>query len=201
MPRATPRSIETAITSSFTNSCGNYLFLEIAGCQMLGRSRRTATPQRAIRGIACASLIALAGMPAAAGDLVVRYDQSQLLRLPRPASEIIVGNPSIADVTLQDGNLVVVTGKTFGITNIIALDNDHNVIQDQRVMVERDDRRIVNLHKGSQRFTYACTPNCEPTLTIGDEKDFFDNVKSANTSKTKFSEGSADQGANANNQQ
>ncbi|SFV26373.1 Pilus formation protein N terminal region [Hyphomicrobium facile] len=168
---------------------------------MLGRSRRTATPQRAIRGIACASLIALAGMPAAAGDLVVRYDQSQLLRLPRPASEIIVGNPSIADVTLQDGNLVVVTGKTFGITNIIALDNDHNVIQDQRVMVERDDRRIVNLHKGSQRFTYACTPNCEPTLTIGDEKDFFDNVKSANTSKTKFSEGSADQGANANNQQ
>lgn len=165
------------------------------------RSRRTATSPRLVRGIACASLIALAGMPAIAGDLVVRYDQSQLLRLPRPASEIIVGNPSIADVTLQDGNLVVVTGKTFGITNIIALDNDHNVIQDQRVMVERDDRRIVNLHKGSQRFTYACTPNCEPTLTIGDEKDFFESVKSANSGKTKFSEGSADQGANGNNQQ
>ncbi|WP_045837187.1 pilus assembly protein N-terminal domain-containing protein [Hyphomicrobium sp. 99] len=154
-----------------------------------------------IRSVACACLIGLVGTPASAADLIVRYDQSQLLRLPRPASEIIVGNPSIADVTLQDGNLLVVTGKTFGITNIIALDTDHNVIQDQRVMVERDDRRVVNLHKGTQRFTFACTPNCEPTLTIGDEKDFFENVKSANSSKTKFSEGASDQGVNANNQQ
>lgn len=162
---------------------------------------RQATLNGSIRSMACASLIGLLAIPAAAADLIVRYDQSQLLRLPRPASEIIVGNPSIADVTLQDGRLLVVTGKTFGITNIIALDADHNVIQDQRVMVERDDRRVVNLHKGSQRFTYACTPNCEPTLTIGDEKDFFDTVKKANTDKTKFSEGLSDQGTSANNQQ
>ena len=154
-----------------------------------------------IRRAGYATLIGLLATPVTAGDLIVRYDQSQLLRLPRPASEIIVGNPSIADVTLQDGNLLVVTGKTFGITNIIALDTDHNVIQDQRVMVERDDRRVVNVHKGSQRFTFACTPNCEPTLTIGDEKDFFENVKSANSSKTRFSEGASDQGTNANNQQ
>ncbi|MGO4683150.1 pilus assembly protein N-terminal domain-containing protein [Hyphomicrobium sp. 2TAF46] len=168
---------------------------------MPARFKTTATPLRLIRRAGYASLIGLLATPATAGDLIVRYDQSQLLRLPRPASEIIVGNPSIADVTLQDGNLLVVTGKTFGITNIIALDTDHNVIQDQRVMVERDDRRVVNLHKGSQRFTFACTPNCEPTLTIGDEKDFFENVKSANSSKTKFSESASDQGINANNQQ
>jgi hypothetical protein len=134
-----------------------------------------------------------------ASDLIVRYDQSQLLRLPRAASEVIVGNPSIADVTLQDGNLLVVTGKTFGITNVIALDAQHNVIQDQRVMVERDDRKIVNLHKGSTRFTYACTPNCEPTLTIGDDKNFFDAVQQANSQKTKFSEGTSDSG-NGNSQ-
>jgi hypothetical protein len=130
--------------------------------------------------------------PADAGDLIVRYDQSQLLRLPRPATEIIVGNPSIADVTLQNGNLMVVTGKTFGITNIIALDAEHNIIQDQRVMVERDDRKVVNLHKGSARFTYACTPNCEPTLTIGDETDFFNGVNAANGVKSTFSQGAAD---------
>lgn len=134
-----------------------------------------------------------------AGDLIVRYDQSQLLRLPRPASEIIIGNPSIADVALQGGNLLVVTGKTFGITNIIALDADRNVIQDQRVMVERDDQRIVNLHKGSTRFTYSCSPNCEPNLTIGDNKDFFDAVKTQNTAKTSFSDGSADSGASGSN--
>lgn len=151
--------------------------------------------------IAMAGCAAISILPARAGDLVVRYDQSQLLRLPRPASEIIVGNPSIADVALQDGNLLVVTGKTFGITNIIALDAEHNVIQDQRVMVERDDRRVVNLMKGTQRFTYACTPNCEPTLTIGDNKDFFTDVQSANSSKVKFSSSTSDQGNAANNSQ
>ncbi|HVZ03247.1 pilus assembly protein N-terminal domain-containing protein [Hyphomicrobium sp.] len=154
-------------------------------------------------GFPCAALLfafaALPLTPAAASDLIVRYDQSQLLRLPRAASEVIVGNPSIADVTLQDGNLLIVTGKTFGITNVIALDAAHNVIQDQRVMVERDDRKIVNLHKGTTRFTYACTPNCEPTLTIGDDKDFFTAVQSANSAKTKFSEGSSD--SNSNNSQ
>jgi Flp pilus assembly secretin CpaC len=137
-------------------------------------------------------------LPAAAADLIVRYDQSSLLRLPRPASEIIVGNPSIADVVLQDGNLIVVTGKTFGITNVIALDASHNVIQDQRIMVERDDSRIVNLMKGSARFTYSCTPNCEPTLTIGDNKDFFDAVQEANSAKTSFSSGISDKVAASN---
>jgi Pilus formation protein N terminal region len=169
--------------------------------KMSTRARTTRTASRLMRTVASTGFFALSMMPAAAGDLVVRYDQSQLLRLPRPASEIIIGNPSIADVALQDGNLLVVTGKTFGITNIIALDADHNVIQDQRVMVERDDRRVVNLLKGSQRFTYACTPNCEPTLTIGDEKTFFDDVKSANSSKTSFSDGASDKGNTSNNAQ
>ena len=152
--------------------------------------------------LALALLAMLGAAPAAAGDLIVRYDQSQLLRLPRPAAEIIIGNPSIADVSLQDGNLLVVTGKTFGITNIIALDAERNIIQDQRVMVERDDRKIVNLHKGSERYTYSCTPNCEPNLTIGDEKTFFDLVNNHNSAKVKFSESAADAtagGANANN--
>ena len=125
----------------------------------------------AARGTLLAALMGVSASAATAADLIVRSDQSQLLRLPRPATEVIIGNPSIADVSLQNGNLLVVTGKTFGITNIIALDGEHNIIQDQRVMVERDDRRVVNLHKGSTRFTYSCTPNCEPTLTIGDDPD------------------------------
>jgi hypothetical protein len=139
--------------------------------------------------------------PARADDLVVRYDQSQLLRLPRPATEVIIGNPSIADVALQGGNLLVITGKTFGITNVIALDAERNVIQDQRVLVERDDRRTVNLMKGGNRYTLSCTPNCEPTLTIGDDKVFFETVKKHNSDKTSFSESSAESsGGSANSQ-
>ncbi len=113
---------------------------------------------------------------ARAGDLMVRYDQSQLIRLPRPASEVIIGNPSIADVTIQGGNLLVVTGKTFGITNVIALDAQRNVIQDQRVIVERDDQRMVVLYRGALRESYSCTPSCSPTITVGDESAFFETI-------------------------
>lgn len=145
--------------------------------------------------LALAAALAFEASKAQAGDLIVRYDQSQLLRLPRPVAEIIVGNPSIADVTVQGGNLLVVTGKTFGVTNIIALDAERNIIQDQRVMVERDEHSVVNLHRGTLRQTYACTPNCQPMLTIGDDPDFFGKVLQHNAAKTKSVEpGSGDSG-------
>lgn len=133
---------------------------------------------------------------AQADDLIVRYDQSQLLRLPRPVSEIIVGNPAIADVTVQGGNLLVVTGKSFGLTNIIALDADKNIIQDQRVMVERDEHNVINLHKGTNRQTYSCTPNCSPMVTVGDDLEFLSKTVSANSTKAKSAEpGGSDAGS------
>jgi hypothetical protein len=127
--------------------------------------------------VAC-MMVASTGV-AGAADLVVRYDQSQLLRLPRPVSEVIIGNPSIADVTVQGGNLLVVTGKNFGVTNIIALDADRNVIQDQRVVVDQDDRRTVVLFKGALRHTYTCAPTCSPALIVGDSPLFFDAMTKA----------------------
>ena len=119
---------------------------------------------------------------AEAADLLVRYDQSQLIRLPRPVSEIIIGNPSIADVNVQGGNLLVVTGKTFGVTNIIALDADKNVIQDQRVIVEQDDRRTVVVYRGALRHSYTCAPTCSPATVVGDAQQFFEEtLKAAQT--------------------
>ena len=64
----------------------------------------------------------------------------------------------------------MVTGKTFGVTNIIALDADKNVIQDQRVIVEQDDRHTVVLYKGSLRHSYTCSPTCSPAIVVGDDQ-------------------------------
>lgn len=136
-------------------------------------------------------ITAVASVPAVAAerDLIVRYDQSSLLRLPRPVAEIIIGNPSIADVTVQANTLLVVTGKTFGVTNLIILDADRKIIQEQRIIVERDENRVVNLHKAGQRQSYSCTPNCSPTLTIGDDTEYFDMVEKHGKAKTGFSAG------------
>ena len=140
--------------------------------------------------ILCAAMI-LDATGARAGDLIVRYDQAQLLKLPRPIGEVIVGNASIADVTVQGGNLLVITGKTFGVTNVIALDSERNIIQDQRIIVERD-QALVNVHRGTQRQTYNCSPQCQPNLTIGDAADYFDLIRKQNSDKTKFSESNGD---------
>jgi Flp pilus assembly secretin CpaC len=155
--------------------------------------------KRRLHGILAAAAIALCStlaMPPAraAEDLIVKYDQSQLVRLPKPAAEIIVGNASIADVSVQGGNLLVVTGKTFGITNIIALDADRNVIQEQRVLVKRDEGKVVNLVRGTERQSYNCTPQCNPSITIGDEPKFFDAIRNASQNKIGFSEGAGDKG-------
>jgi hypothetical protein len=134
----------------------------------------------------------IAVAPAAAEELVVRYDQSQLLRVPRPIAEIIIGNPSIADIHVQATNLLVVTGKSFGTTNVIVLDADRNVIQDQRIVVVRDPARQVSLYKGTKRETYSCAPNCNPALVGGDDPKYFGEVKSAFEGKAKFSDTAAD---------
>jgi len=134
----------------------------------------------------------------AAEDLIVNYDQSQLVRLPRPATEIIIGNPAIADVTVQNGNLLVVTGKTFGITNLIVLDAQRNVIQEQRILVKRDEAKVVNLNRGTLRQSYNCTPQCNPSIVIGDEDAYFDSVSKASEKKIGFSERAADQAGPAN---
>ena len=160
-------------------------------------SDETAVPAAKAAGFAALSLIAALALDvsrAQADDLIVRYDQSQLVRLPRPVAEIIIGNPAIADVTVQGGNLLVITGKSFGLTNIIALDADKNIIQDQRVMVERDEHMVLNLHKGTARQTYSCTPNCAPMVTAGDDPDFFGKTLGANSSKMKSAEPSGGDG-------
>ena len=102
-----------------------------------------------------------------------------------------VGNPAIADISIQTGNLLVITGKTFGITNIIALDADRNVIQDQRVLVKRDEAKVVNLQRGTLRQSYNCTPQCNPSITIGDEQAYFDTIQKASQAKIGFSERAA----------
>ncbi len=163
---------------------------------MLGRTKNASAATRLgtalAAGLSC--LTALFGVvtPAAANDLVVRYDQSTLIRLPRAVADIIVGNPSIADVSVQSGNMLVVTGKSFGVTNIITLDGDRNIIQDQRIVVVRDEARVLNLHRGGARASYNCAPDCNQVLTIGDDPSQFDALSKSTDRKLKMGDAAAE---------
>ena len=97
--------------------------------------------RRADRKIVALALSLGAGLPfacrprpRAAETLDITLDQATLMKLPDKVATIVVGNPMIADVAVQSGGLVVVTGKGFGSTNLIVLDRAG------AVLLERDDR-------------------------------------------------------------
>jgi Flp pilus assembly secretin CpaC len=79
--------------------------------------------------------------------LAVTLDQAKMVRIPAGTQTLIIGNPIIADVTmLKNVGMMVVTGKSFGQTNLIALDNSGN--QGRRVDdsgergIRRDDHGL-----------------------------------------------------------
>ncbi len=75
-----------------------------------------------------------AGGPAA--DVTVILDQAKLMKLPEKVATIVIGNPLIADASLQTGGLMVITGKGYGVTNIIALDRTGTVLMDKTIEVQ-----------------------------------------------------------------
>lgn len=110
------------------------------------------------------------------GALKVIVDRAKVLRFERSARTIIIGNPLIVDATLQDSRTIVLTGRSYGVTNLIVMDEAGEPIIDETVVVGAHEQKTVRIYRRTNRETLACSPVCEPTLTIGDQKDTFDNA-------------------------
>ena len=105
--------------------------------------------------------------------VIVTVDRAKLFRIARPASTVIIGNPAIADATVEDERTLVLTGRSFGVTNIIILDDKGELIADRTIVVRSHEANTVRIYRRASRETYACAPVCEPTLTIGDNLKTF----------------------------
>jgi hypothetical protein len=125
---------------------------------------------------ACCAVAVIAPKAAPAADLTVTLDQARLIKLPEKVATVVLGNPLIADVSLQPGGLMVVTGKSYGMTNIIALDRAGAVLMEKSVEVQGPGGDVVIVYRGVERGTYSCTPDCEPRITLGDGNHHFDAI-------------------------
>jgi Flp pilus assembly secretin CpaC len=131
---------------------------------------------RPMFGLAVAALLGpLAAWAEAAPDAIaVNVDQAKLVKLPGKVSTIVVGNPLIADVTLQNGGVLVVTGKGYGATNFIAMDGRGEILVDRQIQVEGPTaEELVTVYRGVDRETYSCTPVCQRRVTLGDGDTYF----------------------------
>ncbi len=112
--------------------------------------------------------------PAHADTLTVSVDRAQILRLPEKVSTIVIGNPLIADASLQHGGYLVVTGKGYGATNLLALDRDGRVVMEKTIEVRAaKGHHMVVVYRGTDRESYSCTPTCQPRITLGDANGYF----------------------------
>ncbi len=102
----------------------------------------------------------------------VNVNMARILRIGSPAATVIIGNPGVADVTIQDPQTLVLTGRSYGHTNLIVLDSVGNPIADVIIRVVSSQAGFVTVYQGSARTTLACAPNCQPVIMLGDDTNF-----------------------------
>ena len=124
-------------------------------------------------------VVLLTGAAAAAGQpdllpvVTVLVDNAKVLRLPEKTSTVIVGNPIIAEVTPQKNGVLVLTGKSFGSTNLIALDNGGAMIAETTIRVEASRDSTITVQRGLDRESLSCTPGCQPSVQLGDSAGYY----------------------------
>ncbi len=125
-------------------------------------ARNTEKRARALMG--ALFLAAMAGYAAPAhadAGISILMNEAKIVKLARPADTIVVGNPEIADASVQDATTIVLTGKGFGVTNLVVLDMEGAPIVDEQIYVSRQDAKSVRIYRRSEVQTLSCTPYCE----------------------------------------
>ena len=104
---------------------------------------------------------------ASAQSLNVEIDRSARVALTGSAASVIVGNPAIADVTVVDANTLFVTGKGYGVTEVIAVDGVGRTIFQGEIVVTGGSTGSVRVWRGAQATEMACAASCAPSIRNG----------------------------------
>lgn len=102
-----------------------------------------------------------AGTPANAEEIRVFTDYARVLKIDRPVAKVIIGNPEIADVAVSDAHTVVLTGRSFGTTNLVILDGEGRALVDEKIVVSRNGEDTLRIYRNVEPTTLTCTPGCE----------------------------------------
>jgi Flp pilus assembly secretin CpaC len=150
--------------------------------------------------LALAFAVAFCATPAGADTraesevLKVTLDQAKIAKLPPGTSTLIIGNPMIADVTmLKNNGSMVITGKGFGRTNLIAIGADGAILNEQQLVV-LPAKSVVVLQSGASRVSYACDPDCMPAVQLGDDPKTFAEAGGEISARNGFAAGAAGPG-------
>jgi Flp pilus assembly secretin CpaC len=144
---------------------------------VIGRSMRTPLLVQGLAACLAALLCVGAGSAQAEATAIetitVTMDHAKLVKLPSGADTIVIGNPAIADVTVQKNGVLVLTGRAAGRTNFIALNASGSIISESIITVTLPVAGRVLVQRGLEPTSYDCAPTCLPSITLGDDDKHF----------------------------
>ena len=128
-------------------------------------------------------------MPALAGPLSVEASKTIPVRLKGAAASVVLGNRNIADVAVHDENLIFITGKSFGTTNLMVFDRSGNEILSTDVVVTVNSSNMVTINRSGANYTYDCAPACRSVASPGDDDGYFSGLLNQQQQMQKLTEG------------
>jgi hypothetical protein len=147
---------------------------------------RTGLPMRLAAKLTAFAAISLAAglAPVLAANstpnsIGVSMDEVTYVSFAKPVSAVYMGNSVIADVTMVDSRHAFILGKTYGMTNMLALGADGKIVSNQSVTVTGRQAGLVTVNRGPLQFNYACTPHCETRPIPGDPSTYFTETHAA----------------------
>ena len=145
---------------------------------------------RAIVGFTfTAGLVLLStGRLLAGASITVGADHARVVSVAGTPSAVVVGNPMFADVSVQQG-VIIVHGRNFGATNVIVLDIDGNQLAAFDVNVTSTGDRNISVFKAGRAFSSVCAPLCQYTLQTGEDQEWFKILNEQHTGKAGQSAG------------
>lgn len=132
----------------------------------------------------------LALAPAAVADpFTVKVDQTVTLKLASPANSVVIGNATVADVSVADARTLLVTGKAFGATNLTVLDRAGNTIYTNQLVVGGETEDGMTIVRAGGTYSYSCLDKCRATPMVGDAPNHFTDVMTTVTGKEATAKG------------
>ena len=128
-----------------------------------------------MRGFAAGAALAIVALATAAqaGEVQVALDQSRSIVLPASATGVVIGNPTVAGVSVQNDRLLFVTGRSYGSTNLIVVGRNGRPIYETRVTVIPDETNVVMVTRGVATARLDCNPLCRRRPDISDDSQSF----------------------------
>jgi pilus assembly protein CpaC len=106
--------------------------LLIVGALVLG-----AQPAQAASEFTCPNVLQI-GSGQTGAHCVLGLNKSKVIELPRPAKDVLVSNPAIADAVMRANNRIYITGLAVGQASIFIFDRDNKLMINLELDIERD---------------------------------------------------------------